>query len=291
MTLPAYVQEAMNKKAPPTDIDSIIAEASEKYGIEPELIKAQIDVESKGRPLAISKKGARGLMQLIPSTAKAMGVEDITDPYQNIMGGTKYLRQQLDQFENNKELALAAYNAGPSAVRKYGGIPPFKETQEYVPKVLNKYNEYKGALEASPTEALAADQISGLPDYVRKAMTKEQSKQSFDPRTEPQEWDPEWMKDHPNLAGLYGAGKGILEQAIAPTIEAVGMVAGSVYSPAVGTALGYGIAKQLNDVLIEAYDRLGGEAPTSTTITEEMKQSAADVGTALILGKATEMGS
>ena len=286
MTLPAYVQEAVNKKTPPTDINSIIAEASETHNVEPELIRAVIGKESNFDPNAMSSKNATGLMQLMKGTAKEMGVEDITDPYQNIMGGTKYLRQQLDRFNNNKELALAAYNAGPGAVKKHGGIPPFKETQEYVPNVLGRYNEYKGTKE-SPT----ADQISGLPDYVKEAMIKEQSKQPSDPKTEPQEWDPEWMKEHPNLAGLYGVGKGILEQAIAPTIEAIGMVAGSVYSPAVGTALGYGIAKQLNDVLIEAYDRLGGEPSDHTTVGEEIKQSAADVGTVLILGKAMETGA
>jgi len=290
MTLPTYVQEALNKKAPPTDIDSIIAEASEKYDIEPELIRAQIDVESSGKSLAVSEDGAIGLMQLMPGTAKEMGVENITDPYQNIMGGTGYLRKQLDRFNNNKELALAAYNAGAGNVDKYGGIPPFKETQEYVPNVLGRYNKYKGTAEP-PTAEPPVDQTDGLPNYVKEAMTKEQSKQPSDPRTEPQEWDPEWMKEHPNLAGLYGAGKGILEQAIAPVIDALGLVVGSAGSPLVGTALGYGIARQLNDVLKDTYNRLGGKPFQHTMVGEEIIQSAADVGTALVLGKAMETGA
>ena len=144
----------------------------------------------------------------------------------------------------------------------------------------------------SPIVGPKSNQTGGLPSYVKEAMEKENpTEQPKDPRSEPQEWDPEWMREHPNLAGLYGAGKGLLEQAVVPSVEAVGAVAGSIFSPIVGTALGWGIARQLNDVLIEGYNRLGGEAPTSTTVGEEMKQSAADVGTALILGKATEMGA
>jgi len=328
MTLPAYVEEALNKKAsaPPTDIDSIIAEASATHDVEPELIKAMIDVESGNNPLAVSEDGAQGLMQLMDGTAKEMGVKDITNPYENIMGGTKYLKKQIIRHKGNIPLALASYNAGPGAVQKYGGIPPFKETQKYVPKVLNKYNKYKQAnTEApvpeapvpeapvpeapvpeapvpeapdglpgvdSPVVGPKSSQTGGLPSYVKEAMEKEKSaKQSKDPRSEPQEWDPEWMKEHPNLAGLYGAGRGILEQAIAPSIEATGAVIGSMFGPVAGTALGFGIARQLNDVLIEAYNRLGGEPSTDTTIAEEMKQSAADVGTALILGKTMEMGA
>ena len=345
MVLPAYVQKvfdeevaARSKEQPglepipsvgspsvdpalPTDIDSIVAEASRTHDVEPELIKAMIATESGGDPSAVSEDDATGLMQLMEGTAKEMGVKDRTDPYQNIMGGTKYLKKQIVRHRGNIPLALASYNAGPGAVKRYGGIPPFKETQKYVPKVLKKYNEYKEAKQESlpdvdspvvdspvvdspdgglpdvnsPIVGPNANKTGGLPSYVKEAMEKEKlaksAKQPKDPRSEPQEWDPEWMKEHPNLAGLYGAGKGILEQAVVPAIEATGAVAGSIFSPVVGTALGYGIARQLNDVLIEGYNRLGGEAPTSTTVGEEMKQSAADVGTALILGKTMEMGA
>ena len=117
-----------------------IAKASEKYNVPEKLIAAVMKKESNFNPSVVSSAGASGLMQLMPSTASYLGVNDRFDPEQNIMGGAKYLRQMLDQFDNNIETALAAYNAGPGNVKKYGGIPPFKETQNYVTKVLNYFN-------------------------------------------------------------------------------------------------------------------------------------------------------
>lgn len=114
----------------------IIAEASKKYQIPENLIKAIITTESAGIPTAQSSAGAKGLMQLMDGTARELGVNNPFEPYQNIMGGTKYLRQMLDNFGGNLQLALAAYNAGPGNVMKYGDIPPFQETQQYVKKVL-----------------------------------------------------------------------------------------------------------------------------------------------------------
>lgn len=116
--------------------DAYINEAAAKYGLDPNLIRQVIRAESGGNANAGSPAGARGLMQLMPGTARGLGVTNILDPRQNIMGGSKYLRQQLDAFGGSIPKALAAYNAGPGAVTKYGGIPPFTETQNYVKKIM-----------------------------------------------------------------------------------------------------------------------------------------------------------
>ncbi len=122
----------------------MIEEYSAKNGLDSAFVKAVIKQESGFQPDVTSHCGAMGLMQLMPATASSMGVKDAYDPEQNIAGGTKYLKGLLDRFGGNKSLALAAYNAGPNAVAKYNGIPPYKETQNYVKNIMSMYQQYSG---------------------------------------------------------------------------------------------------------------------------------------------------
>lgn len=121
------------------EIDNIIEGISNKHGISSKLVKALIKQESGFNPNAVSKAGATGLMQLMPSTAKNLGVTDATNPVQNVDGGVRYLKSMMNKYNGNLILALAAYNAGPGAVDKYNGVPPYKETQNYVKNILANY--------------------------------------------------------------------------------------------------------------------------------------------------------
>lgn len=123
--------------------EHIIREAAAANELEPEFLRAVISVESAFNPRAVSRAGARGLMQLMPQTAKRFGVRDSFDPRQNIHGGARYLRVLVERFANDMELVVAAYNAGENAVERYGrSIPPYRETRQYVPRVLNLYRAF-----------------------------------------------------------------------------------------------------------------------------------------------------
>ncbi|MFJ7938193.1 lytic transglycosylase domain-containing protein [Peribacillus sp. NPDC096622] len=123
-----------------TNYDHIISQAASLYNLPEKLIKSVIKQESNFNPEATSYAGATGLMQLMPATAKSLGVDDATDPEQNIMGGSKYLSQMMARYDGDIQVALAAYNAGPGNVDKYNGIPPFRETQNYVQKVFGTFS-------------------------------------------------------------------------------------------------------------------------------------------------------
>lgn len=134
------------RKSKSDRFNPVIKRAADRYEVDPALIKAVIMAESAYNPKAVSKQGAKGLMQLMPGTARALGVKNAFDPSHNINGGAKYLRQLLNAFDENIKLALAAYNAGISKVKRHGAVPPIKATQRYVKKVFAYYHHYKSEM-------------------------------------------------------------------------------------------------------------------------------------------------
>jgi len=167
---PIVVAKKYKRYTSPTEynqsaIESLVADYARQYGLQESLIYAVIRVESNGDPNAVSRAGARGLMQLMPGTAKEMGVTNIIDPAQNIAGGTQYLSKLIKFFEGDVRLALAGYNAGPENVRKYGGIPPFRETQDYVRSVLHWWRVYNST-SARPEYLYGAPK--SLAEYAKK---------------------------------------------------------------------------------------------------------------------------
>ncbi len=137
-TVPAPTTPAASK---PANLGELVDNAARKYGLPPAFVRAVVAVESGYQPNAVSPKGAIGLMQLMPSTAHQMGA-DPTVPEQNVDAGTRYLRDLLVKYDNHAYHALAAYNAGPGAVEKYHGVPPYRETQNYILNVLRKWQKY-----------------------------------------------------------------------------------------------------------------------------------------------------
>ncbi|MBI3013342.1 MAG: lytic transglycosylase domain-containing protein [Elusimicrobia bacterium] len=139
----ATTQSCPQSSSNQSPYEPFIRIASQKNRLDPELVKAVIRQESNFNVWDVSGKGAQGLMQLMPETAKLLGVENVFDPWDNIHGGTKFLRDMLEMFQGDLIKALAAYNAGPQPVKRYGTVPPYPETQEYVKKVLYYYKKYQ----------------------------------------------------------------------------------------------------------------------------------------------------
>ncbi|MFO7748795.1 MAG: lytic transglycosylase domain-containing protein [Desulfobacteraceae bacterium] len=141
-----YIRESGEGASSPAGtgrFDRHIIRAAGKFGVEAALIKAVIEAESGFDPKAQSNKGANGLMQIMPDNYKALGISDPFDPLQNIMGGTRYLKRLVERYKGRLSLVLAAYNAGPDAVDRYSAVPPFKETKQFVSRVMQRYTVYK----------------------------------------------------------------------------------------------------------------------------------------------------
>lgn len=139
-----------------TDVRTLLSRAGEQHDIDVELLASIVHAESAGRTNAVSRTGAQGLMQLMPGTARNLGVKDSFQPDQNISGGTAYLDALLTRYHDNLALALAAYNAGPAAVDKYHGIPPYRETRAYVARVMTEFKHRKQQMAHRPTVQTAS---------------------------------------------------------------------------------------------------------------------------------------
>ena len=132
------IDEVLAPVAAGTDIRALAIATAQRHGLDPNLVLAVVKVESGFQTDAVSNKGAQGLMQLMPATAKELGVADALDPAQNLDGGTRYLRMLVAQYGGDLGKALAAYNAGPGAVKRHGGVPPYRETHQYIDRVLRE---------------------------------------------------------------------------------------------------------------------------------------------------------
>lgn len=142
------------------DLAQMLAKAGQRHNLDADLLASVVKAESGGNPRAVSRAGARGLMQLMPSTAARLGVENSFQPQQNVSGGSAYLDAMLTRYNNNLALALAAYNAGPEAVDRYHGIPPYAETRAYVARVIHEFNRRVLAREALRHSAATAPSVT-----------------------------------------------------------------------------------------------------------------------------------
>jgi len=157
------------KPAKAADLTSIIGDASERSRIDADFIASVIRAESGNNPRAVSRKGAQGLMQLMPETANTLGVKDSFDPVDNVDGGVRYLRDLLLRYNGDAAKALAAYNAGPQRVQQYGGVPPYNETRAYVRRVILDYNRKKTAASRQlRARRVASDNPASQPDTVNR---------------------------------------------------------------------------------------------------------------------------
>jgi soluble lytic murein transglycosylase-like protein len=154
LTLPVARKSSSTSlpKAPAADLTQVVNSASATYHLDPDLVNSVIHAESGFKSHAVSPKGARGLMQLMPSTASALGVNDAFDPEDNVGGGSRYLRELLERYNFDLVKALAAYNAGPERVEQYNGVPPFRETRAYVARIVHEYNRKKIAQEKAAAQ-------------------------------------------------------------------------------------------------------------------------------------------
>lgn len=167
------VEKTKEEKKESTDLETIFNSASKKYGVPVYLLKAVAKAESNFNVNNVSKSGAMGIMQLMPETAEELGVKNAFDPEENIMGGAKYLAEKLVEYDGDVDLALAAYNAGSGNVKKYGGIPPFEQTQNYVKKVNDYMEEYKMEEKVSVDKTNDADKTNHMDktDDLNKEVT------------------------------------------------------------------------------------------------------------------------
>jgi hypothetical protein len=160
------------KSGPAPDLNQVVNTASANYHLDPDLVNSVIHAESGFNAHAVSPKGARGLMQLMPGTASKLGVHDSFDAADNVEGGSKYLRELLERYNFDLVKALAAYNAGPQRVEQYGGVPPYRETRAYVSKIVRDYNRKKTAQEKEAKQRQAAVKAANTKTANAKALNK-----------------------------------------------------------------------------------------------------------------------